>query len=32
VGEVSPETLLGVFDDWIARYENVTAIDGNYFE
>jgi hypothetical protein len=32
VGEISPEMLLDLFHDWIARCENVVATDGNYFE
>jgi hypothetical protein len=32
MGKISTETLLEVFHDWTACCENVTAIDGNYFE
>jgi hypothetical protein len=32
VGEISPETLMGLFHDWIARRESVTGNDGNCFE
>jgi transposase len=32
LSQISPETLLGVFDEWIARCERVIANDGDYFE
>jgi hypothetical protein len=32
VSEISPETLLEAFHDWIARGENVISSDGNSFE
>jgi hypothetical protein len=32
VGEISPETLLDVFHDWISWYESLIASDENYFE
>jgi hypothetical protein len=32
MGEISPEPLLDVFHDWIARYESVITSDGNCFE
>jgi hypothetical protein len=32
MGEISPETLVDVFHDWIARCKSVIAIDDNYFE
>jgi hypothetical protein len=32
VGEISHETLLDVFHDWIAWCESMIASDRNYFE
>jgi hypothetical protein len=32
VGQVSPETLLDVFHDWIPWRESLIASHGNYFE
>jgi hypothetical protein len=32
VGEISPETLLDFFRDWMAWCESVIASNGNYFE
>jgi hypothetical protein len=32
VGEISPETLLDAFHNWIACCESLIASDGNYFE